>query len=510
MRIEILKGFDMIGKKRSALLYAGIFIGIVIGLVISGNFEWMMHSIAADRGEAVVELGSSEPVSQELLGLQNLSKAFTQVAKIASPAVVTINSSAVVKQSYRHPFMDDPFFRQFFNVPEQKQVMRGLGSGVIVNPDGYILTNNHVIKDADEITVMIDKVEHEAKVIGKDPASDIAVIKIDKTGLPTIKLGDSDKLEVGEWVMAIGNPFSDVLDKTVTAGIVSAKGRSLGSGLGDGTLRYQDFIQTDAAINPGNSGGALVNLRGELVGINTAIVGQSNAGVGFAIPINMARSIMEQLIKGGKVRRGWIGVQLEDVDEEKAEYFGLDKPKGVQVGEVLENSPALKAGLKRDDIILKLNDLDVTSRDQLIAWVGSQAPDTKISMTIWRDKATRTITLTLGERPADEELAGSEGGEPGESDKLGIQVQELTRQLARQYGYEGEKGVVIASIDPNSVADRKGLREGDLILSVNDDTITSVREFRTAIRAIKPGGVVYMRVMRDQTVYTVALRLPRE
>ncbi|HNW59079.1 MAG TPA: Do family serine endopeptidase [bacterium] len=498
----------MYGKKRSTLLYTGILIGIVVGLVISSNFDWVRHSIANDRGEAVA-LGSNEPVSQELLGLQNLSKAFTQVAKIASPAVVTINSSAVVKSNVRNPFMDDPFFRQFFNVPDQKQVMHGLGSGVIVNPDGYILTNNHVVKDADEITVTIDKVEHEAKVVGKDPASDIAVIKIDKKGLPTINLGDSDKLEVGEWVMAIGNPFSDVLDKTVTAGIVSAKGRSLGSGLGDGTLRYQDFIQTDAAINPGNSGGALVNLRGELVGINTAIVGQANAGVGFAIPINMARSIMEQLIKGGKVRRGWIGVQLEDVDEEKAEYFGLDKPKGVQVGDVLKDSPALKAGLKRDDIILKLNDLDVTSRDQLIAWVGSQAPDTRITMTIWRDKAIKTITLTLAERPADESMASEEGGESGQIDKLGIEVQELTRQLARQYGYEGQEGVVISSIDPNSVADRKGLREGDLILSVNDDATPNVRAFRTALRAVKPGGVVYMRIMREETVYTVALRLPR-
>ena len=497
-------------KKRSVLLYTGIFIGIIIGLVLSSNFDWMVHSIAADRAESAVALGSNEPISPELAGLQNLSKAFTEVAKIASPAVVTINSSAVVKQNFRHPFMDDPFFRQFFNVPEQKQVMRGLGSGVIVNPDGYILTNNHVIKDADEITVMIDKVEHEAKVVGKDPASDIAVIKIDKKNLPTLNLGNSNELEVGEWVLAIGNPFSDVLDKTVTAGIVSAKGRSLGTGLGDGTLRYQDFIQTDAAINPGNSGGALVNLRGELVGINTAIVGQSNAGVGFAIPINMARSIMEQLIKGGKVRRGWIGVQLEDVDEEKAEYFGMDKPKGVQVSEVLENSPAQKAGLKRDDIILKLNDLDITSRDQLIAWVGSQAPDTRITMTIWRDKAIKTIPLALAERPADEELASSEGGEGAEVDKLGIEVQELTRQLARQYGYEGESGVVIASITPNSIADRKGLREGDLILSVNNDATTSVREFRTTIRTIKAGAVVYMRVMREQTVYTVALRMPRE
>lgn len=491
------------------LLFAGIFIGIVVGLVISSNFDWMVQGIAADRDGAAVPLGSNEPVPAELQGLQTLSKAFVGVAKIASPAVVTINSSAVVKQKFSHPFMDDPLFRQFFGVPEREQVMRGLGSGVIVNPDGYILTNNHVISEADEITVTIDKVEHKAKIIGKDPASDIAVIKIDKTNLPTIKLGDSDKLEVGEWVMAIGNPFSDILEKTVTAGIVSAKGRSLGAGLGDGQLRYQDFIQTDAAINPGNSGGAMVNLRGELVGINTAIVGRSNVGIGFAIPINMAKSIMEQLITSGKVRRGWMGVQLGEVDEEKAEYFGLDKPHGAQVQEVLKNSPAERAGIKQDDIILKINDLEITSRDQLIAYVASQAPESKLTLTLWRNKAMKTLTLTLGERPADEDV--TTGGESSEqSGKLGLEVRELTDQLARQYGYEGESGVVIAAVTPNSVADRKGLRQGDLIISINDQGVSSVREYRSALRDIKAGGIVYLRIMRENNVYSVALRLPRE
>ncbi len=499
----------MKNKQRSVLLFAGIFIGIVVGLIISSNFDWMMNSIAADRSAAAVPLGSSEPVPQELLVLQDFSKAFVAVAKIASPAVVTISSSTTVKQRFSHPLMDDPLFRQFFGVPEREQVMRGLGSGVIVNPEGYILTNNHVISEADAITVTIDKVEHTARVIGKDPASDIAVIKIDKNNLPTIKLGDSDKLEVGEWVIAIGNPFSDILEKTVTAGIVSAKGRSLGSGLGDGQLRYQDFIQTDAAINPGNSGGAMVNLRGELVGINTAIVGRSNVGVGFAIPINMARSIMEQLISSGKVRRGWMGVQLGEVDEEKAEYFGLEKPRGAQVAEVLKESPAESAGLKQDDIILKINNLEITSRDQLIAFVASQAPNSKLTLTIWRNKASRNITVTLGERPADEGLSSS--GEPGEqSGKMGLDVRELTEQLARQYGYSGQSGVVISSVTPNSVADRKGLRQGDLILSVNDRGVTSVREFRAALRDIKAGGIVYLRIMRDKNVYSVALRTPRE
>jgi len=219
---------------------------------------------------------------------------------------------------------------------------------------------------------------------------------------------------------------------------------------------------------------------------------------------------MSQLISDGRVRRGWIGVQLDEVDEEKAEYFGLDKPRGAQVGKVLKESPAEKAGLKQDDIILKLNDMDVTSRDQLIAWVGSQVPGTRINITIWRNKAQKNISLTLAERPSDEEVAREEDGETSQAGKLGIEVRDLTRQLARQYGYKGESGVVITGVTPNSVADRKGLREGDLILSVNDVSTPSVRDFRTAVRSIKPGAVVYMRIMREQTVYTVGLRMPRE
>ena len=272
----------MKSRKNIVLLFLGVFIGMTAMLVLSANFSGLVGEVAASRNP--VPLGANEPVPEELAGLQNLSKAFVHVAQIANPAVVTINSTQTVKQP-SHPFLNDPFFRQFFDLPEgsQERVMRGLGSGVIVNPDGYIITNNHVISDADEITVTINRKEYEAKVVGKDPGSDVAVIKIEKSGLPTVNLGDSDKLQVGEWVMAIGNPFSDELQNTVTAGIVSAKGRSL-SGLGSGSrLTYQDFIQTDAAINPGNSGGALVNLRGELVGINTAIVGQANVGIGFAI-----------------------------------------------------------------------------------------------------------------------------------------------------------------------------------------------------------------------------------
>jgi len=501
----------MKSKKLSMLLFTGIFMGIVIGLVISANMNWMVKGIASDRASANVALGSSEPVPQELLGLQSLSKAFVSVAKEVNPAVVTINSKKTVKQNFRHPFMNDPFFRQFFQMPEQQDyVMRGLGSGVIVNPQGYILTNNHVIADMDEITVTIERVEHEAKVIGRDPASDVAVIKIDKKNLPTIKLGDSDKLEVGEWVMAVGSPIDVILEKTVTAGIVSAKGRSLGAGLGNGQLKFQDFIQTDAAINPGNSGGALVNLRGELVGINTAIVGQANIGIGFAIPINLAKSVMEQLISTGKVRRGYLGVQIGDVDEEMAESTGLDKPRGAYVQSVVKGGPADKAGIREDDIILKIKGTDIITRDQLTAYVASLSPDARVDVELWRNGSSNTVTVHLGERPSEESL-DSGGSVTEKAETLGLEVQDLTPDLADQYSLPSdEDGVLITNVNANSPAERKGLQRGDLIQSVNGATVKSVREFKAAMGKVSAGSVVRIRILRENMTFTVYLRIPKE
>lgn len=499
----------MKSKSISMLLFLGIFMGIVVGLVISSNFDWMMKGIAANKSGSEIAIGSSEPPSQELLSLESLSKAFVEVAKRVNPSVVTINSKRVVKQRFSHPFLNDPFFRQFFGEPEEQDlVQRGLGSGVIINSDGYILTNNHVIADMDEITVTIDRKEHEAKVIGRDPASDVAVIKIDKKGLTPIKLGNSDDLQVGEWVLAIGSPFSDVLEKTVTAGIVSAKGRSLGSSLGGGKLQFQDFIQTDAAINPGNSGGALVNLRGELVGINTAIVGQANVGIGFAIPINLARSVMEQLIKTGKVRRGWLGVMIGEVDEEIAESKGLDHPTGAFVQSVVEDSPAEKGGIKAEDIILKINDVDIKSRDQLMAYVASFAPGTEVDVTVWRNGKTKVFTIKLGERPAEEDLA-TKSEETEKSSKLGIEVQELTPSLADRYNLGNARGVLIVNVEANSVAERKGLQRGDLIQEVNDQVVKSVREFKSAINKIQPGSVVRLRILREDRGFSVYLRMPK-
>ncbi|MBN1543409.1 Do family serine endopeptidase [candidate division KSB1 bacterium] len=505
----------MMSRNKAFWLVLGIFIGIVSWAVLTSNWEAIHQKAIAEPEAAVspVQLGSNEPVESELVGLESLSRAFTRVAKQVSPAVVPINSEAVVKRRI-HPFFDDEFFRRFFNFPEQEQqeILRGLGSGVIVNSDGYILTNNHVIDEADQIYVTIDREKYTATVVGTDPLTDLAVIKIDRTDLPTVRLGDSEELEVGEWVLAVGNPFSNILQNTVTAGIVSAKGRSglaIGGGQGRGGVTYQDFIQTDAAINPGNSGGALVNLRGELVGINTAIVGQANVGIGFAIPINMAKNIMAQLIADGKVSRGYMGVQIQDVDENLAKIYGLKKPQGALVANVQEDSPASRAGIKAEDIILKIGETDIIDVDQLRRLVASYPPDSQVEIVVWRDEKSKNLKIKLGE--LDAEVAQESPRTPDQTsagDRLGLRVQDLGDQLMRRYGYSNETGVIVTAVERNSVADREDIREGDLIQAVNRKSVTSVREFTALLADVKENEIVLLRVKRGSNNLFRALRVP--
>lgn len=495
----------MISRKYSFLTVFFIFVGVLIGLVISSNLDWMFKGFASDWGvePREIALGSNEPISQELVGLQDLSKAFVEVSRDVSPAVVTISSKQIVK----HPFAEDEFMRRFFRIPDQEQEMEGLGSGVIVNPDGYILTNDHVIKSADEITVIMDKKEFDAKVIGKDPLSDLAVIKIDAKNLPTIKLGDSENLLVGEWVLAIGNPFNKVLQHTVTAGIVSAKGRS-NLPISGQQIAFQDYIQTDAAINPGNSGGALVNLRGELVGINAAIVGQSNSGIGFAIPINMAKNVMRQLIEKGRVSRGYLGLFPQTVDASLANAYGLKEISGALVAQVESGTPAEKAGIKAGDIILRINDQKVEDADQLRNMTASYMPGTKVTMLIWRDKNERQITVTLGERPG-EEVASEEGKEPSEV-KLGIKVESVTDELRQRLELERDDvGVVVTEVTRTSIAYRKGLRTGDLITSINQESVQSVRDFNRLVGKVQPGDSIVFRVKRGGYSRFIAFEVPK-
>jgi len=428
--------------------------------------------------------------ANELETLRQTSKAFSSVAKKAIPAVVFIKVEKTIEAGSAvgpgAPQFNDPydffgqdFFDRFFRdrAPNQQREYRqiGQGSGFIISDDGYILTNNHVVGDTDVITVKTnDGREFSAKLIGTDEKSDVAVIKIDGKNLPTMPLGDSDKLEIGEWVIAIGNPFG--LSETLTFGIVSAKGRST-VGIAD----YEDFIQTDAAINPGNSGGPLIDLEGEAIGINTAIFSSSggSVGIGFAIPINMAKSIKDQLMKGGKVTRGQLGVMIGELTKDVADYFKLDSTKGVMVNEVLEGSPAQRAGLEVGDIILKMDGRDVEGVGPLRNRIAAITPGTKVKLLIYHNGKEQTVTVSVGELSDTSTRADA----PELSKKLGLTVQDLTEDMSRYYGLRSNEGVVVSSVASDGLAFRAGIRPGTIILGVNLKKIRSADEFHRALQA---------------------------
>jgi serine protease Do len=382
-----------------------------------------------------------------------------------------------------NPFGNDPMFRQFFGDqfgqaqprPEREQ---SLGSGVILTPDGTILTNNHVIDGASDIKVQLsDKREFQAKLVGTDPKTDVAVLKIHASGLPTLPLGDSTTLHVGDLVFAIGDPFG--IGETATMGIVSATGRG-----GLGIENYEDFIQTDASINPGNSGGAMIDLHGNLVGINTAILtggGGGNQGVGFAIPISLAKNVMDQIMTHGKVVRGYLGVYIEDVTPELARAFGLEQAGGALVGDVSADTPAARAGLKKGDVILKLNGEPVDSRNQLTLRVSQTQPGTPVNLTIWRDGKSQDVKITLGELP--EKSAKEEGEEAkGNTALEGVNVENVTSDIAQQLNLpSGTQGVVVTDVDPSSPAATTGLSRGDVIQEVNHKPVHNMEEYNRAI-----------------------------
>jgi serine protease Do len=403
--------------------------------------------------------------------------------------VVTVRSEKVMAAP-RTPFFEDPFedfpwpFRfgpdggdqrgQRNRPPQFRQ--RGLGSGIIIEPDGFILTNYHVVREANKLKVILSddgRKEYDAKVIGSDPKTDLAVIKIEAKNLPYARLGDSDQLRVGEWVLAIGAPFG--LSHTVTAGIISAKGRS-----GWRVSDYEDFIQTDAAINPGNSGGPLVNLRGEVVGINTAIASNTGGyeGIGFSIPSNMAKQLLPTLKTGGKVVRGYLGVVIQNVTGELAERFGLKSTAGVLISEIKPDSAAARAGLEVGDVVVELNGKPIEDVNQLRNAVAASKPGTKVSLTVLRDGKEKEMPVQLGELPSEQV---AEAGPASEN--LGVTVQTLTPQIARQLGYKDEQGAVITAVESGSAADVVGLREGDLIVEVNRKPVASAEDFRQAVAA---------------------------
>jgi Do/DeqQ family serine protease len=429
--------------------------------------------------------------SSKLLG--KLSDALAEVADVARPAVVNISTTSTVTME-ENPMFNDPFFRRFFgdqfdHGQKRKFKSSALGSGVIISADGYILTNNHVVKGADEIKVILyDKREFKGKIVGTDPRTDLAVVKIQAKDLPTVKIGDSSKLKTGDVVLAIGNPFG--LNQTITMGIVSAVGRS-NIGLAD----FEDFIQTDAAINPGNSGGALVNTNGELVGINTAIFSTSGGymGIGFAIPSDMARSVMDSIIKHGKVIRGWLGVSIQNLTPELAKSLGMKETAGALVGGVEKDSPADKAGMKRGDLIIQFSGKKVEDPTGLRNMVAGSAPGTKAEIKVVRDQKEQTLTVTLGEF---QEKKTAKKIEYNNALK-GITVQELTPSLRDRMGIpENVNGVIIANISEDSPA-QEALQMHDVIMEVNRKAITNFSDYDQAVSKIGEKDSVLLLIYRD-------------
>lgn len=434
------------------------------------------------------------PVSRDT----KLTTSFSEVIKQASPAVVSIKTSSYVSNQRMHPLL-----REFFKMPEQqnngqRQLRpRGIGSGVIVSKDGYILTNNHVIEGADEILIDFadkDDKEYPATIVGIDPRTDLAVLKLDMNeDLPAATLGNSDQLEVGDIVLAIGNPFG--LGQTVTMGIISATGRNQVIPRQSGVL-YQDFIQTDASINQGNSGGALVDAEGRLIGINTAIFSRTgeNLGIGFAVPIKLARNVMEQLIESGKVSRGYIGVNIDEVSEDLAESFGLDSDRGALITKIEEDSPADKAGLKHGDIILKVGDTDILTVSDLLLSVSQETPGTVVDVVISRNGKEQTIPVTLTERP-DETARSMENKEENNAEEeeaggklfTGIRIQDITTQARNQLKLPDEiKGAIITNVSPDSPGARAGLKRGMVILEISaGNTTKTIEDADTAIKFSK-------------------------
>ncbi len=431
---------------------------------------------------------------------------FSQLAKAAKPSVVNISTVTTVKDAgriYKHffggPFNDkknpfEDFFGPFMEEAPRDYKQRSLGSGFIIDKEGYIVTNNHVVENADQIKVkLVNEEEYDATVVGRDPKTDLALIKISATSdLTPIQMGDSDKLDVGAWVVAIGSPFG--LEQTVTAGIVSAKGRIIGFG------PYEDFIQTDASINPGNSGGPLINLAGEVVGINTAIVA-SGQGIGFAIPVNLAKGIIDQLKSSGAVTRGWLGVGIQDLTQELKKYYGLDNEGGVLVTQIFEGDPAEKSGIQLNDIIIAIDGKTVSSVRELSGIIANTRVGKRTAITFLREGKKKTVYVELAKRQDDKLQAQKE---TETNNDIGMKLMDLTSENASQFGYEeGETGALVVNIASGGKAETAGIKRGDLIKEINHEKITSVKDYTMTVKKVDSGESINFLIKRPRMGFVV-------
>jgi serine protease Do len=467
-------------------------LAVLLGVVAGG--------LAVSRGETQRLAASPDAVQAPILTVQIplQSNTFAKLAELVKPAVVNINTYSKVGGMGRTPFEEffgEEFFKRFFGEMPERIPQRSLGSGVIIDPSGIALTNAHVVERATEIEVItVDGHKHKAKVVGADKKTDLAVLKLDDgTGtFPYIKLGDSDKVQVGDWVLAVGSPFG--LQATVTAGIISAKARHIGQG------PFDDFLQTDAAINPGNSGGPLVNMLGEVVGINTAIVA-GGTGIGFAIPSNMAKKIYTELLVKGKVTRGWLGVSIQPLTPELAKSFGAKDDKGVLVSDVMPDSPAAKAGLQAGDILLEFEGKKLEGPSDLQRAVGLAAPGTTARAKVWRDRGEKALELKIGDAPDEREAAARAGR--GKS-LLGLDVRPITPEVAKQLNLRSTEGVVVVNVEDGSSAADAGVQRGDVVREINRQKIRGMADYERLTKDLKEGDRLTVLLQRGAMSLYVA------
>ena len=489
--------FEKLTRTKKNVSVTSLVVGSVVAVLAGATVTGAIDNNYGSKNSTLLVAAAADPIRS----LPN----FTELAKRVGPSVVNVSTTQVRRPAQGQPSPFGPgdprneLLERFFGgrIPRGPQRQNGVGSGFIIDANGTILTNYHVVGEAEKISVTLSDGKHfDAKVIGKDQKTDIAVIKIDAgRDLPAVTLGDSDGLEVGEWVIAIGNPFG--LDHTITSGIVSAKGRQIGAG------PYDNFIQTDASINPGNSGGPLLNLRGEVVGINTAIFSQTggNIGIGFAIPTNSVKDLLPQLRDKGRVVRGYLGTTVQKITPEIADSLGLKQREGALVADVVQGGPAEKAGLKAGDVIVEFDKKEIKDSSDLPAAVARVAPGTSVQLRIARDGKQISLPITVGELKDNEVAAPA-----GQEGELGLAVQPLTPEMAQSLGLERAEGLVVASVKPGSAADEAGLRSGDVITQVNRRPVKNLADYNREISRSEKGKSMLFLVRRGESSVFLALK----